>query len=820
VDQPQSLRRDEALQRSDLLRVTSYDVELDLTGLAEGDEFRARSTIRFTAARPGSATFLDCVADATRAELNGTSLDVTAAPDRIDLPGLAEDNVVVVESVQRDTASRTGVHRSVDQADGLVYVWTSFEPDDARRAWACFDQPDLKAPHRFVVTAPADWIVASNCAPESVTDGADGSRVWRFPPTPPLSTYVPVVNAGPFHEVRRQQGGFDLGLLCRRSLAPMLDRDADELFDLTVAGLHFFGERFAMPFPQQRYDQVFVPDLGGAMENYGCVTWSDWFVFRHEPTYAQRELRADVLLHEMAHMWFGDIVTMQWWDDLWLNEAFADWAATWATAAATTYTDAWATFLAGRELTGYAADRAPTTHPIRQDAPDVATAAAGFDMITYAKGASVLRQLVAYVGEEQFVAGLRQYFADHAWGNAGLDDLIGAISAAAGRNLDDWVAGWLDRAGTDTLTVRSDGGSLELSVAGPRGEPPRPHRVGVGVYTRADGGATLTRRELAVVDAGAQPVPVPVSVGPDELVLVNDEDLTFATVAPDQPALQAMLTHAADLPTALARTVAVTTVWALVTEGRLDTAEFIRCATSVLRRESAESVVEPLLDLVTAAARLWSPAAQQPEHMLAVADVCAAIADRAPALRIEALRALATVAASDAHLELLDRAAADDIDLRWRVLQRRAALNRLDETDIARTEKDDPDPDAWVRSVLVRAAAPDPQAKKDAWRAATELRVPLGMVGSLGRAFWQPGQEDVLAPFAERYVEVLPEFGRFGMIQAYAIPGAMFPIVGVGRDFLDRAQAAVAGGGVSPVVERTVLEYSDQLRRMLTARAV
>ncbi|HET6818385.1 MAG TPA: aminopeptidase N [Mycobacteriales bacterium] len=816
MDLPTSLSQDDARRRSQLLTVTSYDIEVDLTGLLEGDELRSRSAISFTAVEPGASTFVDCVADVVRAELNGSEIATPATGGRLTLPGLAADNTLVVEAVQRETGIRTGVHRSVDPADGRVYVWTSFEPDEARRVWACFDQPDLKAPHRFTVTAPSAWHVTGNTAPESVADLAGDARVWRFPATPPLSTYVPVVNAGPFHELRREMGGFDLGLLCRQSLRAFLDRDADELFDLTLAGLQFYGERFAMPFPQARYDQIFVPDLGGAMENYGCVTWSDQFVFRHEPSYNERALRADVLLHEMAHMWFGDIVTMRWWDDLWLNEAFADWASTWASAAATDYTDAWATFLAGRKLTGYAADRAPTTHPIRQATPDVATAAAGFDMITYAKGASVLKQLVAALGEQTFVAGLRAYFAKHAWSNASLDDLMGALSGASGRDLGEWVAGWLDRAGTDVVTARSSAGSLRLELAGPDGDRPRPHHLGVGVYAATDG-PTMKRREHVLVDISDDPVELPLSLDGEDIVLLNDEDLTFATVLPDEAAASALLESAARLPTALARTLAVTTAWGMLVEGRLATERFVHCATSVLARETASSVVEPLLDLAVEAARLWTPEAERDAAMALVADTCVSIARREPALEVAAVRALASTAMTDVQLAALDELAVD-IDLRWRALRRRAALGMLDLAEIEETLSADPDPDAWVQALLVRASAPTPEAKAEGWQAAMDGRIPLGMVGSLGRALWQPGQEAVLASYGDRYLDALRPFSRYGMVQAYAIVASLLPVIGVGRDFLDRIDAAAADDRLSPIVRRTMRSRADELRRMLVAR--
>ncbi|MCB0908586.1 MAG: aminopeptidase N, partial [Nocardioidaceae bacterium] len=302
--QPASLTEQEARERAALLEIRRYDIAVDLTGLLEGDTVESVSTITFGCSTPGAATFVDCVADVRRATLNGRELDLaTVADGRIPLPDLAADNVLVVASAQSDTRSSAGILRTVDPSDKLVYVWMSFEADDARRVWACFDQPDLKAPHAFTVTAPESWTVTSNAGPDDVSPADDAAaRTWIFPDTPPLSTYVVVINAGPFYELRREIGGYSLGLYSRQSTRAFLDRDADELFDLTARGLAFFGDRFGQRFPQERYDQVFVPNMGGAMENWGCVTWTDAVLFRTAPTYAERAMRAEVLLHEMAHM--------------------------------------------------------------------------------------------------------------------------------------------------------------------------------------------------------------------------------------------------------------------------------------------------------------------------------------------------------------------------------------------------------------------------------------------------------------------------------------------------------------------------------------
>ncbi|MDT7572196.1 MAG: aminopeptidase [Actinomycetota bacterium] len=807
-----SLTQDEASRRAALLEVERYDVAVDLTDLTDGDELRVTSTVSFRCNEPGASTFIDAAVDVRTAVLNGTPIDAAAGP-RIELRDLRADNVLVITSVQTDTGSRTGVHRSVDPSDKQVYVWTSFEPDEARRAWACFDQPDLKAVWRFDVTAPADWTVLASTAPEQVTS-VDGGRRWVFADTPPLSSYVPALNAGPFHEIRREIGGYDLGLYCRTSLAANLDRDADELFELTGQGLAFFGEQFGMPFPQRRYDQVFVPDMGGAMENYGCVVWGDTFVFRTPPTDADRESRAAVLLHEMAHMWFGDIVTMRWWDDLWLNEAFAEWACHWAAAKATQFTDIWAAFLAGWKLGGYASDRAPSRHPIRQDAPDVATAAARFDNITYAKGASVLKQLVAYVGEDAFVAALRTYFGKHAWGNATLEDLMGEIAAASGRDMSAWTRAWLETSGADVLSL--DGTTLRAEGPdGPGGAAPRPHRLDVGVYRSTGSGYVLERTVPVELTGTSAELP---AVDPGALLVVNDDDLTFADVRPGAAALEQLLTAAPDLPSALARTVAVTTGWHRLVTGELPAARFVDCATRVLEHESVDTVVEPVLGLAVKAADLWSRDDERDELLAQVADRCLQLAQE-PTRRPAAVRALAQTATTDAQLAALAEHVQGDVDLQWRRLIRLAALGQVDLVEAERLEAQDPDPDAWVRALTVRTATPDPAAKSAAWDAVLAgTTVPLGSSYDVAQAFWQRSQADVLAPFGPRFVDALKEMGAGGMIPAMVASAVLFPRVGVDEGFLSRLISAVEAPGINPIVAHTVIERGDELRRMLAAR--
>ncbi|MFI1568934.1 aminopeptidase N [Streptomyces sp. NPDC020490] len=804
-----SLTRTEAERRAALLTVERYDVDIDLTALPDGPEVRCVSTVTFTCREPGAETFVDCAADVLSATLNGAAL-TPAGDGRIRLPGLAAHNVLRVESVQADTATGEGVHRAVDPADGEVYVWMSFEPDEARFVWACFDQPDLKAPHAFTVTAPPTWTVTSNSAAARVEELA-AARRWTFADTPPLSVYNTVVNAGPFQEIRCQADGHDLGLYARRSLAEVLDRDAEEIFTLTRQGLAFYGEAFAMPFPQRKYDQVFMPEFGGAMENYGCVTWSDAFLRRAEPTPAERELFAKVLLHEMAHMWFGNIVTMRWWDDLWLNEAFAEFACHWAAERASRYTDAWAGHLVGDKLKAYLADQGPVSHPIHQPIHDVAQAASIFDNITYPKGASVLQQLMTYVGEESFTAGMAAYFARHAWGNTTLQDLIEALAKAGGRDLDAWRTAWLATAGTDRFRLERDGESVTLVAAG----TPRPQVVAVGAYARD--GEDLERTALVRVEVTQPRTPITGLPPAAEFLLANDDDLTFATTRPDPASGDALLGTAARLPSAISRGVAAATVWDMLTNGEATAAEAGRCLTAVLTAETSDAVIEPYLTLAADIAELWAPPAERAALTAQVAAACRRLAED-PGRRQVALRGLARTAADADDLAWLRTQAGDDVDLLWRALVREAELGGQVASGSAALLERDPDPDAWVRALTVRAALPDPAAKAEVWqRLAVDRAVPVSSVGQVATAFWRPAQDELLAPYTQRYLDLLPRLHQGGMIPAMVFTSRLFPPYAIDAAYIDKAQQAVHDA--APVVRNMLLERSDAVARMLRARA-
>ncbi len=809
-----TLNQHEAATRSALLEVQRYDIAVDMTGLLEGELFASTSTITFTCSEPGATTFVDIAADVRRATLNGEDVDISRAADgRLPLPALAADNVLVVEASTTNTATGEGILRTVDPTDKLVYVWTSLEPDEARRVWACFDQPDLKAPHRFVVTAPSSWLVTSNGAPESIEDAdtAD-ARIWTFPDTPRLSTYVVVVNAGPFHEVRRQHDGYDLGFYCRQSLVSVMERDLDELVTLTRQGLAFFGERFACPFPQERYDQVFVPNLGGAMENWGCVTYGDGQLFRTPPTHAQRSVRAEFIFHEMAHMWFGDLVTMQWWDDLWLNEAFASWAANWGMAAASEFTEQWATFLAASKRTAYEMDMSPARHPIRGEVADVSAAMSNFDAITYVKGQSVLHQLVAYIGEDAFVEGLRDYFDRYAFSNTRLGDLMDCYSRASGRDLAAWTRAWLDEAGTDVVSLVDDA----LLVETTDDQAPRPHRLDIAVFDTSGADLVLVGRSSHEIDGPRTPVDLP----PGDLRLVNAGDFTFAAVKPDPTSLEQMLTRVHQLTDPLDRALVAATAGQLLLLGDVAPRDVSAALTRALASETSPSLIEPFLAQALQVADRWAPAAESPDLLRGLADAVTGLVG-VPDARQAALRTLAASASTDAHWSVLEEAAeqASDLDLAWRMATRRSELGDYDEDRVTALLESDPDPDAGMRRLAVVAAHPEAETKEEVWRAFfVDYTVPASRETLvLGTTFWRPSQAALLAPFAHRYLEELHTL-KGGLLNQGLTIRAMYPLGAGDASFLAAAEAAADDTSLQAYARNQLRSNSFVLGRILQAR--
>jgi aminopeptidase N len=602
-----NLTRDQAVERAALITVDSYRIDLDLTDGNGGPgerTFRSITTATFDAL-PGAETVIDIAADKIhRATLNGSEVDVSGYDESIGiaLSGLAKHNVVVVDADCLYSNTGEGLHRFVDPVDSEVYLYSQFETADAKRMFACFDQPDLKATFDLSVTAPQHWQVVSNGAMVSVDDG-----VHTFATTPRMSTYLVALIAGPYarwdDSYSDEHGEIPLGIFCRATLAEFMD--AERLFTQTKQGFGFYHKHFGVPYAFGKYDQLFVPEFNaGAMENAGAVTFLEDYVFRSKVTRASYERRAETVLHEMAHMWFGDLVTMRWWDDLWLNESFATFASVLCQSEATEFTQAWTTFANAEKSWAYRQDQLPSTHPVAADIPDLAAVEVNFDGITYAKGASVLKQLVAYVGLDHFLAGLRDYFRAHAFDNATFDDLLTALEKASGRDLSDWGQQWLKTTGLNTLRADFDVDAagrftrfaVAQSGAAPGAGETRMHRLAVGIYDD-DGSGKLVRvhREELDVSGESTEIPALVGVSRGRLVLVNDDDLTYCSLRLDPESLQTALERIADIAEQLPRTLVWSAAWEMTREAELRARDFVALVSDGIQAETEVGVAQRLL---------------------------------------------------------------------------------------------------------------------------------------------------------------------------------------------------------------------------------
>ncbi len=838
------ITRTETAERSRLLQVDEYDVALDLT--RGGEVFGSVSVIRFRCAEPGAATYVDLIArDVHEVVLNGVPVDPgTCAEGRIPLAGLAADNELRVVADCAYQGDGSGMHRSVDSADERVYLYTSFEPADARKVFANFEQPDLKAAFTFHVTAPANWIVLSNQpAPEPEPAGRGGAGVWHFPPTPRISTYLTAVVAGEYRLVTDEHTTpkgqvIPLGLACRASLAGHLD--AGNVFTVTKQGFDFYEELFGAGYPFAKYDQVFVPEYGGAMENVACVTISEQFLFRSKVTDLMYETRAMVILHEMAHMWFGDLVTMKWWDDLWLNESFAEYCAHLSTAEATRFTDAWTTFANLRKQVGYMQDKMPSTHPIAADVPTLSEAIANFDGISYAKGASVLKQLVAHVGRASFFDGIQHYLAGHGWANATLGDLLGALTASSGKPLADWSRAWLETAGPNTLRpefeVGPDGAFTSFAVLqeAPAEHPTlRPHHIAIGLYHRADGALTRTRRVEVDVDGARVPVPELVGAEQPDLILLNDDDLGYALVRFDPRSLATLTDGIGEFTDSLARAVCWSAAVDMVGEAELSLPAFVRLLATGMGGEPAVSVLQSLHVLTARLLRTMADPAWVGEGKQQLATAAAGLlwsAEPGSGHQLAWAQLLAWTATAPDQLDLLAGlldgsvevpGLAVDTDLRWALLERLATTGRAGDVQIdAELERDATDA-GRRHAAAARAAVPDAEHKEAAWTLLAESD-DLGIEGviEVTRGFNQPEHAKLLAPYAERYLETLPViWSSRGEFFRPVLGQLMFPYPAVSPELVERLDAFLAEDR-DPGLARVVIEARDRAQRALRSRAL
>jgi aminopeptidase N len=776
-----NLTREEAATRAALLDVASYLVQLDLTGSSE-TTFASTTTIRFSCTQPGAETWADLVGATEIHEitLNGTAIDpATAYADsRIALSGLAADNELVVRADLTYSRSGEGLHRFVDPADGRVYLYTQFEVPDARRVYTTFEQPDLKSVFTFHVTAPAGWSVTSNSPTPAPVDLGEGRARWEFPETVRMSTYITALVAGEYHEVRDVYAGahgeIPLAVMCRQSLVEHLDHE--EIIEITKQGFGFFEEAFQFPYPFGKYDQLFVPEYNmGAMENAGCVTFRDEYLPRSRQTKAFYEQRANTILHEMAHMWFGDLVTMKWWDDLWLNESFAEWASHHAAAKATEkYADAWTGFTNARKNWAYRQDQLPSTHPIAADNHDLEAVEQNFDGITYAKGASTLKQLVHWVGEEPFLQGLRAYFQKHAFANSEFSDLLGALEEASGRQLDGWAEEWLQTSGVNTLsadfTVDADGAFSSFAVrqtAAADYPTIRRHRIRIGLYDLTDG--RLVRRSQVETDIDGASTDVAELVGQQQpdLVLLNDDDLTYAKIRLDERSLATLVGAIDKLDDSLARALCWGAAWDMTRDAEMRGSDFVSLVLQGVGTETDLTAVGALLSYASSAANLYTaPAnrdavkAQWESGLRELLEAAEPGSDHQLALA----RAYAGAARSDegtAYVQgLYDGSQALDglevsQDLRWVLLTSLAAGGHASDTEIDAELTRDTTITGQEAASGARAAIPTAEAKERAWQIGVIADdTPNETARRTCANFQVPGQAEVLEPYVDRYLEI------------------------------------------------------------------
>ncbi len=849
-----NLTRDQAAARSTVLGNSTYSIVLDLTdgsGNPSEKTFLSTTTIAF-AAQAGASTFVDIVADGIRsATLNGVDLDVSGYDEEtgIALDDLAEDNelVVVADCVYSHTGE--GLHRFVDPSDGSVYLYSQFETADAKRMFACFDQPDLKATFDLKVTAPDSWKVISNAA--HAAEPAAGEHV--FDTTPLMSTYLVALIAGPYAEwtdsYTDEHGTIPLGIYCRASLAEHMDHE--RLFTETKQGFGFYHANFGTPYAFGKYDQLFVPEFNaGAMENAGAVTFLEDYVFRSKVTRYSYERRAETVLHEMAHMWFGDLVTMTWWDDLWLNESFATFASVLCQSEATEYTNAWTTFANVEKSWAYRQDQLPSTHPIAADIPDLAAVEVNFDGITYAKGASVLKQLVAYVGKEDFLAGLRAYFVDHAFGNATFSDLLTALERSSGRDLSDWGSQWLRTTGLNTLSpdfdVDADGKFTRFAVkqsgAAPGAGEHRVHRIAIGIYDDGEDDK-LVRTERVEIDLEASDstdVPSLVGVSRGKLVLVNDDDLTYCAVRLDPESLDVLLARIGDIAESLPRTLAWSAAWEMTRQAEMRARDFVALVQRGIGAETEVGVVQRLLlqaqtAITSYAEPQWAQEHGQPEFADTLLELARA-ADAGSDHQLAFVNSLTGSALSDRHVAVL-RGLLDgdvdgqelgglevDTDLRWRLVSALAAAGAIDSHGIESPEIDAEaardNTAAGARSAAAaRAVRPSSEVKEHAWTTVVDDdSVPNITARSIIGGFAGPGQGELLEPYVSRYFDSIEGvWSRRSSEVAQTVVVGLYPSWSISADSVAAADAFLEKD-LPPALRRLVIEGRAGIVRSLAAR--
>jgi aminopeptidase N len=838
----ENLTRLEAQERKALIDVLSYEVDLDLT---TGDEtFLSSTRVSFTATE-GASTFIDFITRrVVSVTLNGEALDPATVSDnvRIELPRLEAENVLEVVADAEYTNTGEGLHRFVDPVDGEVYLYSQFEVPDSRRVFAVFEQPDLKATFRFTVTAPSDWVVVSN-QPTPHAQMVDETRsVWRFEPTPRISSYITAIVAGPYVVERDELTSSDgrvipLGIYSRKSLSPYMD--ADYIFEKTKQGFAYYEDKFAYPYPFDKYDQLFVPEFNaGAMENAGAVTFTETYVFRSKVTDAIKERRVVTVLHELAHMWFGDLVTMKWWNDLWLNESFAEWASTIATAEATEWTEAWTTFQAMEKSWAYKQDQLPSTHPVVATINDLEDVQVNFDGITYAKGGSVLKQLAAWVGIDAFFAGVGAYFRAHAHSNTELRDLLVELETASGRDLSEWAEKWLETAGVNTLrpafTVE-DGAFTSFAVeqtAAAEHPTLRPHRMTIGLYELEGGKLVRVHQVEADIDGESTEITDLLGVAKPALVLLNDDDLAYAKIRLDDESLAIAIEHLKDIESPLARAVVWGAAWDATRDGEMRASDYSRLVLGNIATETESTTIRLSLSQLAQTARTYVDPAVRDETIERAATELWALAQAAqPAsdAQFQFVKFFANLASTPEHgamlTGLLDGTVVlegleIDTDLSWELLEGAVLAGVAGETEIAAMLERDNTSNGQQAAARARATIPTADAKRAAFESlVSDDSLPNVIVRMVGLGYQHTNDPATLQQLIEPYFAMLTGVweSRSYKIAEYIVTG-LYPSPLASPELVDATRAWLDANPDVPALRRIVIESLAGVERALSVQ--
>lgn len=837
-----NLTRVEAQERKALVEVESYDVTLDLTTGAE--VFRSTTTVRFSA-KAGASTFLDAFTHAVHSiELNGAAVDTAAADGvRIQLDGLAETNVLTVVADAEYTNSGEGLHRFVDPVDGEVYLYSQFEVPDSRRVFAVFEQPDLKATFRFTVTVPAAWEVVSN-QPVEIRTANGAAATWVFKTTPRISSYITAIVAGPYAVVTSELNSSDgrtipLGIYSRKSLSQFLD--ADYIFDITRKGFAYYEEKFDYAYPFEKYDQLFVPEFNaGAMENAGAVTFTETYVFRSKVTDAIKERRVVTILHELAHMWFGNLVTMKWWNDLWLNESFAEWASTISTANATEWTEAWTTFQAMEKSWAYRQDQLPSTHPVVAEIRDLEDVQVNFDGITYAKGGSVLKQLVAWVGEDEFFAGVAAYFKKHEWGNTELKDLLAELEITSGRKLGEWSKLWLETAGVNTLRpsfeTDSDGKFSAFAVlqsAAPGYPTIRPHRLAIGLYDFDGSKLVRTDRIELDVDGERTEVPQLVGVRKPALVLINDDDLAYAKIRLDADSLAVAIEHLKDIENPLARALVWGSVWDSTRDAETKASDYVKLVLGNIATESESTTIRTTLNQLALVAKQYTASVDRAKTLEQVGSslwMLAQLAEPGSDAQFQFVKFFAHLASIGDHVSalrgLLDgtvvlKGLEIDTDLGWELLEGLVLNGAATPADIDAALEKDNTANGQQAAARARATFATSEAKLAAFASLVESdELPNAIVRNTALGYQHVNDPASLEPVVAKYFAALGDLwtSRSYHIAETLIVG-LYPAPLASQGLVDATKSWLEANPDVPALRRLVMENLAGVERALAVQA-